>query len=83
MAFCRTADSILSYFEISPNGQDWTRFKRAWLWYRPSDAMCFKCLKDDIYSTIPDIAQGTLFPYIFDHVLKATAILLDLYRHLR
>ena len=31
-----TVDSILSYFEISPNGQDWTRFKRAWLWYRPS-----------------------------------------------
>ena len=29
-----TIDSILSYFEISPNGQDWTRFKRAWLWYR-------------------------------------------------
>ncbi|CAE7509525.1 unnamed protein product [Symbiodinium natans] len=29
-----TAHSVLSYFEISPNGQDWTRFKRAWLWYR-------------------------------------------------
>ncbi|CAE7797541.1 unnamed protein product, partial [Symbiodinium microadriaticum] len=29
-----TAHSVLSYFEVSPNGQDWTRFKRAWLWYR-------------------------------------------------
>ncbi|CAK9051743.1 Uncharacterized protein SCF082_LOCUS28375 [Durusdinium trenchii] len=35
----RTADSILSYFEISPNGQDWTRFKRAWLWYREPEVL--------------------------------------------
>ena len=34
-----TIDSILSYFEISPNGQDWTRFKRAWLWYREPEVL--------------------------------------------
>eukprot|EP00439_Symbiodinium_sp_Y106_P044249 s435_g5.t1 len=34
-----TAHSVLSYFEVSPNGQDWTRFKRAWLWYRESQVL--------------------------------------------
>lgn len=34
-----TVHSILSYFEISPNGQDWTRFKRAWLWYREPEVL--------------------------------------------
>eukprot|EP00931_Biecheleriopsis_adriatica_P048568 TRINITY_DN28075_c0_g1_i1.p1 TRINITY_DN28075_c0_g1~~TRINITY_DN28075_c0_g1_i1.p1 ORF type:complete len:4655 (+),score=704.17 TRINITY_DN28075_c0_g1_i1:659-13966(+) len=28
------ADNVLSYLEISPNAQDWTRYRRAWMWYQ-------------------------------------------------
>ncbi|CAJ1373238.1 unnamed protein product [Effrenium voratum] len=48
----RTADSVLSYFEISPNGQDWTRFKRAWLWYR----------EPEVLSIVPNTTFRTFAP---------------------
>eukprot|EP00928_Gymnodinium_smaydae_P052443 TRINITY_DN3633_c0_g1_i1.p1 TRINITY_DN3633_c0_g1~~TRINITY_DN3633_c0_g1_i1.p1 ORF type:complete len:5302 (-),score=561.54 TRINITY_DN3633_c0_g1_i1:86-14599(-) len=34
-------DSVLSYLEVSPNDQDWTRFRVAWLWYKEPEVTGF------------------------------------------